>query len=271
MGKIAFVSLRDGNAEIYVTTSVDGEVNFTNDPDEDSDPAWSPDGKKLAWSSNRDGAYNIYVADADGSGIGKLTVSDGADRSPRWSPDGERIAFSRQGTIMLMNSDGTGVTQVTEPEPEATAPPCESGGFLGGWSPDGDKLTFYAASGSRGTSEVCTINVDGSQLTVVRGDPDTYNTEPAWSPKEQRIAYRSIRQGNHEIYVVNADGSDDTNLTNSPALDIEPAWSPDGQWIAFSSDRTHDFNLFIMKADGSGLFQLTSTYGKDSDPSWGPG
>lgn len=117
---------------------------------------------------------------------------------------------------------------------------------------------------------MCTVNVDGSQLTVVRGDPDTYNTEPAWSPKHQRIAYRSIRQGNHEVYVVNADGSDDTNLTTNQAMDIEPAWSPDGQWIVFSSNRTYDFDLFIMRADGSGLLQLTKTHGKDSNPSWGP-
>jgi len=270
MGKIAFVSLRDDNAEIYVTTSVGGEVNLTNDPDEDVDPAWSPDGKKIAWASKREGTYNIYLADADGGGITQLTTSDGADLSPRWSPDGKRIAFSRQGTIMVMNSDGSGLTQVTQPKPETTAPPCEGGGFLGGWSPDGDKLTFYVASGSRGTAEVCTVNVDGSQLTVVRGDPDTYNTEPAWSPEDQRIAYRSIRQGNHEVHVVNADGSDDTNLTTNPAMDIEPAWSPDGQWIVFSSNRTYDFDLFIMRADGSGLLQLTRTHGKDSNPSWGP-
>jgi Tol biopolymer transport system component len=270
MGKIAFVSLRDGNAEIYVTSSVDGEVNFTNDPDEDVDPAWSPDGKKIAWSSKREGTYNIYVANADGSGMAQLTVSDAADLSPRWSPDGERIAFSRQGAIMVMNSDGSGVTQVTQPKPETTAPPCEGGGFLGSWSPDGDKFTFSVASGTRGTAEVCVVNVDGSDLAVVSGDPDTYNVEPAWSPKDQRIVYRSIRQGNHEIYLVGTDGSDDTNLTSNPATDIEPAWSPDGQWIVFSSNRTHDFDLFIMKADGSGLFRLTSAYGKDSNPSWGP-
>jgi Tol biopolymer transport system component len=270
MGKIAFVSLRDGNAEIYVITRAGGEVNITNDPDEDVDPAWSPDGKEIAWSSKREGTYNIYVANADGSAMKRLTASDAADLSPRWSPDGKRIAFSRQGALMLMNSDGTGVTQINQPEPEATAPPCEGGGFLGGWSPDSDKLTFYTASGTRGTAEVCTVNVDGSQLTVVRGDPDTYNTEPAWSPKDQRIVYRSIRQGNHEIYLVDADGSNDANLTNNPAIDIEPAWSPDGQWIVFSSNRTYDFDLFIMKADGSGLRQLTRTYGKDSNPSWGP-
>jgi len=262
--------MRDVNQEIYVTTAAAQERNLTNDPGEDVDPSWSPDGKKLAWSSDRDGAFNLFVANADGSGITKLTSGDAADLSPRWSPDGKRIAFSRQGTIMVMNSDGTDVRAVTQPEPESTAPPCKAGGFLGGWSPDGKQITFYAASATRGIGQVCIVNADGSGLTVVKSDPNTYHVEPAWSPTEQLIVYRSIREGNHEIYTVKPDGSDDTNLTNSPALDIEPTFSPDGNWITFASNRYGNFEMFIMKTDGTDLMQLTDSPDKDSNPSWGP-
>jgi TolB protein len=199
-----------------------------------------------------------------------LTDDPAGDLSPRWSLDGKRIAFSRTGAIYVMDSDGSNVQEVTEPKPEATAPPCEAGAFLGGWSPDGERLTFYAASATRSLGQVCTIKVDGSDLKVVVSDPPGWQVEPAWSPDGQWIVYRSIRNENHEIYVVRPDGSSDTNITNNPALDIEPTWSPDGEWIVFSSNRSGDFDLYIMKPDGSGVARITTTVGKDSDPSWGP-
>lgn len=269
MGKIAFKTERDGNNEIYVTTTVLGEVNITNNPAEERDPDWSPDGTKILFASDREGKFDIYVADPDGSNVTRLTGEQAGDLTPKWSPDGKRIAFSRNGAIMVMNSDGTDVKQVTQPEPESTAAPCKAGGFLGGWSPDGEHISFYAASATRGIGQVCTVKVDGSDLTVVKSDPDTYHVEPVWSPTGDWIVYRSIREGNHEIYKIRPDGSDDTNLTNSPATDIEPDWSPDGNWIVFSSNRYGPFNMFVMRADGSDLMQITSNPAKDSDPSWG--
>ena len=270
IGKIAFVSRRDGNSEIYLTRAVGGETNLTNNPAEDIDPDWSPDGSKLVFSSDRDGDYEIYVANADGSGVRRLTNSPTADFSPRWSPDGSRIAFSRQGTIVIIGSDGSNPGPITEPQAEATAPPCQGPAFLGGWSPDGERLTFHSASGSRGIAEVCTVKVDGSDLRVVVSDPATYHEEPSWSPDGQHIVYRSIREGKHYIYVVEPDGSSETRLTDGAAIDMEPGWSPDGQWIVFSSDRQGTFEMFIMRADGSDLLQITDSRAKNSNPSWGP-
>lgn len=269
IGKIAFVSRRDGDSEIYVTKAVGGETNLTNNPAEDIDPDWSPDGNKLVFSSDRDGNYEIYVANADDSGVRRLTKAPTADLSPRWSPDGTRIAYSRQGTIVVMGSDGSSPRPITEPEAEATAPPCQGPALLGGWSPDGERLTFHSASGSRGIAQVCTINVDGSDLRVVVSEPPTYHEEPSWSPDGQHIVYRSIREGNHDIYVVKPDGSSEIRLTDSTAIDMEPDWSPNGQWIAFSSDRQGTFEMFIMRADGSELLQITNSRAKDSSPSWG--
>jgi Tol biopolymer transport system component len=267
-GKISFSSRRDENGEIYLLSS-EGEVNITNNPAEDAESDLSPDGKKIAFASNREeDTFHIYVVNVDGSGLVKLTNESAGDLSPRWSPDGKRIAFSRVGAIYVMNSDGTNVQKVTEPKPEATAPPCEAGGFLGGWSPDGKQLTFYAASATRELGQVCTVNVDGSDLTVVVSEPPGYHVEPSWSPDGKWIAYRSIRGDNHEIYIVKPDGSSDTNLTNDPATDLEPDWSPDGKWIVFGSDRGGNFDLYIMKPDGSSVTRLTASPGKDSDPSW---
>lgn len=270
-GKIAFASRRDGNGEIYLLTA-ESEVNLTNNPAEDENPDISPDGSKIAFSSSREGTPHIYVMNVDGSGLVKLTDEPLGDMSPRWSPDGKRMAFSRTGAMMVMDSDGSNVQQVTEPKPEATAPLCEAGGFLGGWSPDGQRLTFYAASATRGLGQVCTVKVDGSELTVVASEPPAYHVEPSWSSDGQWIVYRFIQpDGNHEIYKIRPDGTSSTDLTNNPAMDIEPDWSPDGQWIVFSSFRfDNDFDLYIMRPDGSGVARVTNTLGKDSDPSWGP-
>lgn len=275
-GKIAFVSRRDGNGEIYLLTA-EGEVNLTNNPAEDMNPDISPDGSKIVFASDREGTAHIYVMNIDGTGLVKLTDEPLGDLSPRWSPDGKRIAFSRTGSMMVMDSDGSNAQKVTEPKPEATAPPCEAGGFLGGWSPDGQRLTFYAASATRGVGQICTVKLDGSELTVVASEPPAYHVEPSWSPDGQWIAYRFIiprdekPEENHEIYIVHPDGTSSTNLTNHPAMDIEPDWSPDGQWIVFSSFRMgNNFDLYIMRPDGSGVARITTSGDKDSDPSWGP-
>ena len=269
MGKLAFSSRRDGDGEIYLLSDK-GEINLTNDPGEDIESDLSPDGEKVVFASNRDGIYHVYVVNVDGAGLIKLTDDSAGDLSPRWSPDGKRIAFSRTGALYVMDSDGSNVQKVTEPESEATAPLCKAGAFLGGWSPDGQQLIFYAASVTRGLGQVCTVNVDGSDLTVVVSEPPGYNVEPIWAPDGEWIAYRSIREGNHEIYIVKPDGTEDTNLTNHPAIDLEPDWSPDSQWVVFGSIRTGDFDLYIVKTDGSDLARVTTAIGKDSDPSWGP-
>ena len=271
VGNIAFSSRRDGNGEIYLL-SPDGEVNLTNNPTEDIESDLSPDGDKIVFASNREGRYHIYVMEVDGSGLVKLTDEPAGDFSPRWSPDAKLIAFSRAGSLMVMDADGENVHQVREAEPSATAGPCEAGAFLGGWSPDGKQLTFYAASVVRSLGQVCTVDIDGANLTVVASEPPAWHVEPSWSPDGEWIAYRFIDPDtdNYEIYKVRPDGTSRTNLTDNPAMDLEPDWSPDGEWIVFGSYRTGDCDLYMMKPDGSDVARLTTVIGKDSDPSWGP-
>jgi Tol biopolymer transport system component len=248
----------------------DGERNLTNDPAEDGECDISPDGKKVAFSSNRDGIYHIYVVDVEGGDPTQLTSDQLGDYSPRWSTAGDFLSFSRAGDIYIMRSDGSDQRQVTQAELEQTAGPCKAGAFQADWSPDDTKLVFYAASASQQLGQICIVNVDGSNLTVVVSDPPGYHVEPAWSPDGQWIVYRSIRDGSHEIREVRPDGTGDANLTNNPAIDIEPGWSPDGKWIVFASDRTGAFDLYMMKPDGSEQTRLTTDPSKDSDPSWGP-
>ena len=302
MTKVAFMSRRDGRGEIYVLQPDGSQVNVSNDPAEDQNPDWSPDGSKLAFSSNRTGEFALYLVNADGSELTRLSDGPG-DENPRWSPDGKRIAFSRVGTLMVMDADGGNVRRIMGGRGAGDGGSlCETGGFAGGWSPDGTQVIFYAADPVRRIGDLCIVNLDGSGLRTVASEPDPldddgdgrineddvdgmdddqdtqidedapmYYVEPSWSADGQRITYRSIRGANYEVNVVNADGSGDVNLTGYPGMDIEPDWSPDGQWIVFASDRDGDFlELYAMRADGSDVLRLTNSPGKDSEPSWSP-
>lgn len=117
-GKIAFVSDRDGNNEIYVMDA-DGsnQTRLTDSPAEDSGPAWSPDGARIVFESNRDGNFEIYAMNADGSNQTRLTNNSVGDFQPDWSPDGTKIVFVRQpgfNDIFVMNADGSGQRKITE-------------------------------------------------------------------------------------------------------------------------------------------------------------
>ena len=116
--KIAFISERDGNKEIYVMNSDGSEQkNLTNNPAGDYSSSWSPDGKKIAFTSGRDGNGEIYVMNADGSEHKRLTNNRAFDMFPSWSPDGKKIAFQSKrdgnGEIYVMNSDGTEQKRLT--------------------------------------------------------------------------------------------------------------------------------------------------------------
>ena len=93
---------------------------------------------------------------------------------------------------------------------------------------------------------------------------------PSWSPDGRRIVFNSDRDGDHDIYVMNADGSDVVQLTHNSADDVDPEWSPDGRWITFHSDRDGDFDIYVMGTDGSDVTQLTHNSAADHDPEWSP-
>jgi Tol biopolymer transport system component len=273
-GKIAFTSLRDGNAEIYVMNA-DGsdQTNLTKNPAADEYvPAWSPDGSKIAFSSNRDGDYEIYVMNADdGSGQTNLTNYPAVfDGYPAWSPDGSKIAFASDrdgdGDIYVVNVDANGVpigapTNLTTDSAAWDADPA--------WSPDGSKIAFIT-SRVVGYHEVYVMNADGSNPTNLTNSPVAHDEEPAWSPDGTKIAFQSSAYRDmlpRDIYVVNADGSGDpTNLTNTGMSDEDPAWSPDGTKIAFARD-----DIYVMNADGSGdPTRLTTDPQRDFYPDWQP-
>jgi hypothetical protein len=206
-------------------------------------PAWSADGTKLAYSSKQGGTGGIFIVNADGSGVTRVT-SDVNDGEPTWSPDGTKLAFvhvsNGRRRLVTTNLDGSGLTVVT-PTLERNVDDPE-------WSPDGTRLTFSDFA------DVYVVNVDGSNLVDLTADPGQPSRadNPTWSPDSTRIAYTyNISQ----IKVVPSGGGAATTLGSSLGEVWEISWSPDGTKIAFIADVNGPLQeeLFLMNADGTNI------------------
>ena len=237
-GQIAFTSERDGNQEIYVMNADgSGQTRLTNDPDTDSNPAWSPDGTKIAFQTTRHITYpcqacnaELYVINADGTNETRLTEDPGTDRWPAWSTDGTRIAFiSVRGEadpacslchldLYVMNGDGTGLRNLTGGFDAVEGR--TSTGFA--WSPDGTKLAFETTANGDLSSEIYTVNVDGTGLTNLTNDPAD-DIHPVWSPDGGTIAFDSTRNNNLDIYAMSSAGGPATRLTEG-SVDLHLWW-----------------------------------------------
>jgi dipeptidyl aminopeptidase/acylaminoacyl peptidase len=232
----------------------------------------------IAFTSNEGegGYYDIYVMNADGSDVTKLTNNSALDSGPSWSPDGENIAFSsyRDGNydIYVMNADGSDQTRLTNSDADDSGP---------SWSPDGEKIAFNIANETAGTRNIYVMNAaDGSELERLTSNP-AIDGFPSWSPDGEKIAFSSNKEVEpdeaeifaFEIYVMNADGTGQTRMTemyDSPAR--EPSWSPDGEKIAFDSNRDDysNYDIYVMNAeDGSEQTRLTNFGGATILPDWG--
>ncbi len=222
-----------------------------------------PAPQRIAFESDRDGNFEIYVTDPDGTSQIRLTTNSALDSDPDWSPDRKKLVFhsDRDGNveIYVMNADGTGQTRLTSnrsTDRNAT------------WSPDGKKIAFETYRHGAGR-EIYVMNADGTGQTRLTNN-QVHDFDPAWSPDGRKIAFASERDGNREIYVMNADGTGQTRLTTTQAQEFNPAWSPDGTRIAFHSDRDRNWEIYAMNPDGSAQTRLTVNCCRDLNPIWSP-
>jgi len=266
--RIAFSSDRDsGDRDIYVMESDGSEVfNLSRDrTGEDITPAVSPDGSHVAYSSNRDGNFEIYLMLSSGTSKARQTASTATDRAPVWAPDGTAIAW-------VSNSTGEFRLAIQNlipfpPDRPRTFLPLQPQSGLD-WHPDGTKIAFASSVSGEDMFVEDIFVVDTSGVVINLTDGPGVDRDPAWSPDGSRIAFSSDRAGDFEIFVMNADGTGVTRLTNDPGSDLSPSWSPDGHRLAFESDRNGDFEIYLMNSDGSGLANLTQHPANDRDPRW---
>jgi Tol biopolymer transport system component len=267
--RIAFESSREAMSHIFLMNPDGSNVEqVTDGPDADSDAAWSPDGRRVAFTRMVGLNIDIYVVDADGANLRRLTDHPGYDRGPTWSPDGSRIAFSsdRDGNynLYIMDADGSNLTPLTDHPATDDSPD---------WSPDGCRIAFVSGRDHWPESHIYIVNVDGSNLTQLT-EGSTLDYEPRWSPDGTRIAFWSQPIGEAaaqpNVYVMDEDGAGKVRLTTGSCGGYRPVWSPDGTRIAFSIGRDDPLgsDIFVMDADGLNVVQLTDEPGSNRPCSW---
>src|SRR5215208_5374367 len=278
---------------VYVMNSDgSGQIKLTGTKVGDTDEAWgawSPDGKKIAFTIRPSFSNNIdiYVINPDGTCPANLTgTKKRAETAPSWAPDGEKIAYLRGSSaaglftdLYVMQADGANQTRLIEAGDTAEF---EVSFRLLAWSPDGKKIAFLrtttenpassapgSAAPASGPSGIYVIKPNSSGLRKLSKGL-SYTGLLVWSPDGKKIAFAGSQgayDGGKIAYVVNADGTERRKLLSSEDSISSLAWSPDGKKIAFSNT----IDIYVINPDGSGQTNLTSTNGiPETAPSWSP-
>ncbi len=256
---------------LFIYSLETGEArNVTNRPNDfDADPTFSPDGRQIAFLSDRDGNSEIYIMDRDGSHIRRLTFDPATDTHPVFSPDGTQILFDsdrekEHSDVFIMNADGSGqpVNLINWPNSSQYVVP-------GCWSPDGTKIVF--ASDRNGNGDLFVTSAEGVRPQVFLSDAARDLHFPSYSPNGRFVAYESTSENKSgELRVWDSETKRESLVIRTGSAGIIPAWSPNGDSIAFQGTIDGQTEIYLVNPDGTGLKNLTQNPAKDASPTWSP-
>jgi TolB protein len=250
-------------------TALRSETNYA--------PAWSPDGRRIAFEAKIDGRFAIVVMNADGTGLRRLTGSQADGFASSWSPDGGRIAFcsKRDGNreVYVMDADGANPVRLTREPAEDSWPR---------WSPDGRWIAFVSARSGR--REIHVIKPDGTGVRPLTGGEIDVDGRVAWSPDGAHVLFRGNTRGRLAeesvpafFYTVSVGDGTTRRLTDVARRDYNPVWAPGGARIAFDANRNGGWEsddggweIFSARPDGSDRRNLTRNAVNDWGPAWSP-
>ncbi|MBM3939633.1 MAG: hypothetical protein FJ318_01810 [SAR202 cluster bacterium] len=263
--RIAFLSDLPGNVEVYVAPA-DGSstMRVTNTGVDETQIAWSPDGRFLAYTSrNSEGLPKVYWVDLTNLRPQPLNFGPASDTDPAWSPNGRWVAFAELDDtgesigLFLRNPEGVNRVQLTQGNDRGPK-----------WSPDGKRIAFVSDRNGNQDVYVMQVSGDGIASTPVRVTEGAGNDfSPSWAPNSRRLTFLSDRNGNVDVFTVSLKGEDTRELTRNDVDELDVVWGPNGQ-IVFSTLLTTKADLFIMNGDGGEQAQLTHASVPSQQPDW---
>ena len=261
--KVAFVSNRDGNDEIYMMDyDGAGQTRITFNKIKDYMPAWSPDQRTIAFTSYRGGNAGLYLRNIY-EGKETLVSAKGMNYSAAFSPDGKKLAFCSSMTeegnaeIYVLDLESMKTKRLTFNSATETAP---------SWSPTGREIAFTTDRLGAFNPQIYIMDAEGSNIRKASFGGN-YHDAPAWAPTSERIAFVSRVDNALDIYILNLRTNQISKLTENNVRNESPSWSPDGRHVVFASNLSGSIQLYTVDYDGANLRRLTDR-GENKLPNW---